>query len=89
VARLSELQQQKSQNQRFILSPEQQTEIDNLRTNEAKISTDLRTVQKDLRRDVDSLQRRVEWVNIAAMPLAVTLVGIGLAVFKRKRTSAK
>lgn len=89
MARLNELQQQKSQNQRFILSPEQQTEIENLKTNEAKISTDLRTVQKDLRRDVVSLEHRVEWVNIAAMPLAVTLVGIGLAVFKRKRTSAK
>jgi ABC-type uncharacterized transport system involved in gliding motility auxiliary subunit len=88
-ARLNELQQQKSGNQRFILSPEQQAEIDNLKKTEAKISTDLRTVQKDLRRDVVSLQHRVEWINIAAMPLAVTLVGIGLAVFKRKRTSAK
>lgn len=89
MARLNELQQQKSQNQRFILSPEQQAEIDNLKKSEATISTDLRNVQKDLRRDVVSLQHKVEWVNIASMPLAVTLVGIGLAVFKRKRTSAK
>lgn len=89
VARLDELQQHKSQNQRFILSPEQQAEIENLRTNEAKINTDLRNVQKDLRRDVVSLQHHVEWVNIAAMPIAVTLAGICLAVFKRKRTSAK
>ncbi|HWD91842.1 MAG TPA: Gldg family protein [Verrucomicrobiae bacterium] len=88
-ARLNELQQQKSQDQRFILSPEQQAEIENLKKTEAKTSTDLRTVQKDLRRDVVSLQHRVEWINIAAMPLAVTLVGIGLAIFKRKRTSAK
>ena len=88
-ARLSALQQQKSQNQKFILSPEQQAEIENLRTNEAQINTDLRVVQKDLRRDVVSLQHRVEWINIAAMPLAVTLAGIGLAIFKRKRTSAK
>ena len=89
IARLDELQQHKSQNQRFILSPEQQAEIENLKKNETKISSDLRTVQKDLRRDVDSLQHHVEWVNIAAMPAAVTLAGICLAVFKRKRTSAK
>lgn len=89
MARLNELQQQKSQNQRYILSPEQQAEIDNLKKSEATVSTDLRNVQKDLRRDVVSLQHKVEWVNIASMPLAVTLVGIGLAVFKRKRTSAK
>lgn len=89
MARLNELQQQKSQNQRYILSPEQQTEIENLKKSEASVDKDLRKVQKDLRRDVDSLQRKVEWVNIASMPLAVTFVGIGLAVFKRKRTSAK
>ena len=89
MAKLNELQQQKNQNQRFILSPEQQAEVDNMRTNEAKIDTELRNVQKDLRRDVVSLQHKVEWINIGAMPLAVTLAGIGLAVFKRKRTSAK
>src|SRR6185312_13663535 len=54
VARLQELQQQKSGNQRFILSPEQQMEIENLKTNEAKINSDLKAVQKDLRRDVVS-----------------------------------
>jgi ABC-type uncharacterized transport system involved in gliding motility auxiliary subunit len=89
AARLSKLQQQKSQNQQYILSPEQQTEIENLKKSEAKINTDLRNVQKDLRRDVVSLQHQVEWINIASMPLAVTLAGVGLAVFKRKRTSAK
>jgi ABC-type uncharacterized transport system involved in gliding motility auxiliary subunit len=89
VARLQELQQQKSGNQRFILSPEQQAEIENLKTNEAKISGDLRTVQKDLRRDVVSLQHRTEVVNIATMPLLVIFTGVGLAVFKRKRNSAK
>jgi ABC-type uncharacterized transport system involved in gliding motility auxiliary subunit len=89
TARLNELQQQKSGNQRFILSPEQQVEIEKLKKTEANFSTDLRKVQKDLRRDVVSLQHRMEWINIAAMPIAVTLVGIGLAVFKRKRTSAK
>jgi ABC-type uncharacterized transport system involved in gliding motility auxiliary subunit len=89
VARLQELQQQKSQNQRFILSPEQQAEIENLKKTEAKISGDLRTVQKDLRRDVVSLQHRTETINIASMPVVVILVGVGLAVFKRKRNSAK
>ena len=89
MARLNELQQQKGQNQQYILSPQQETEIESLRTNEAKVSTELRNVKKDLRRDVDSLQHNVEWINIASMPLAITFVGIGLAAFKRKRTSAK
>jgi len=89
VARLTELQQQKSQDQRFIVSPEQQAEIENLKKTEAKVNTDLRTVQKDLRRDVVSLQHKVEIINIATMPVAVIVAGVGLAVFKRKRNSAK
>src|SRR5204863_3179885 len=89
VNRLNELQQQKNQNQRYIVSPEQQAEIENLRKKEGEIGKELRTVEKSLRRDVVSLQRKLQWFNIATVPVAVSLVGIGLAVYKRKRTSAK
>jgi gliding motility-associatede transport system auxiliary component len=88
-ARMNELQQQKSPNQRYIESPEQKAEIDNLRKTAAKIKADQKLVQKDLRKDVNALQHKTEVVNIATMPLLVILTGVGLAVFKRKRNSAK
>jgi ABC-type uncharacterized transport system involved in gliding motility auxiliary subunit len=87
--RLSELQQNKEKGQRFILSPEQKKEIENFRKQEAEANRKLRDVRKQLRQDVDSLQRRLKWLNILAMPLAVALSGVVLAVFKRKRTAAK
>ena len=87
--RLNELQQTKNQNQRYILSPEQQKELDNFRTKEVQVKSDLKKLQKDLRRDVVSLQTRIEWLNIAAVPLLVSGFGLGLAAWKRKRTSAK
>jgi ABC-type uncharacterized transport system involved in gliding motility auxiliary subunit len=87
--RLSELQQNKEKGQRFILSPEQKKEIENFRKQEAEANRKLRDVRKELRQDVDSLQRRLKWLNILAMPLAVALSGMVLAVFKRKRTAAK
>jgi ABC-type uncharacterized transport system involved in gliding motility auxiliary subunit len=87
--RLSELQQTKNQNQRFILSPEQQAELDNFRKKEAQVKSDLKTLQKDLRRDVVSLQTRIQWLDIAAMPVLVSAFGLGLAAWKRKRTSAR
>ncbi|HXR03085.1 MAG TPA: Gldg family protein [Verrucomicrobiae bacterium] len=87
--RLSELQQTKNQNQRFILSPEQQAELDNFRKKEAQVKADLKTLQKDLRRDVVSLQTRIEWLNIAAVPVLVSAFGLGLAAWKRKQTSAR
>jgi ABC-type uncharacterized transport system involved in gliding motility auxiliary subunit len=89
MSRLNELQSHKTQNQRFILSPEQQAEIENLRKKEADVSRQLREVKKELRRSVVALQRRMEWLNIAGMPAAVCLAGVGLALYKRKSTSAK
>lgn len=86
---LNELQQSKDQGQRFILSPEQQTALENFRKKEAEVKIQLKDERKKLRRDIDSLENRVKWFNIAAMPLLVSFAGIGLAFFKRKRTSAK
>jgi ABC-type uncharacterized transport system involved in gliding motility auxiliary subunit len=87
--KLNELQQKKEKGQRFILSPEQQAEVEKFRQTEAKMKKDLKVVQKDLRREIDWLETWLKWVNIAAMPLAVSLSGIAIALFKRKRTSAK
>ncbi len=87
--RLNELQQNKDKNQRFILSPEQQAELEKFQKKEAEARAVLKKTQKDLRREVDQLETRVKWWNIFAMPLAVTACGILLAVYKRKLTAAK
>jgi len=88
--RLNELQaQKKDKDQRYILSPEQQAEIENFRQKQASVSKELKQAQKDLRKEVVSLETRLEWLNILAMPLGVTVAGVGIAVIKRKKTSAK
>jgi gliding motility-associatede transport system auxiliary component len=88
--KINELQQQKKdKDQRFILSPEQQAELVKLRTEEAETRKHLKKVQKDLRKEVVSLQTTVKWFNILAVPAAVTLSGVVIAVAKRRKTSAK
>jgi ABC-type uncharacterized transport system involved in gliding motility auxiliary subunit len=87
--RLSELQHNKEKGQRFILSPEQQAELENFRKKEAEVKRELKELRKNLRRDIDALENRLKWVNIAGMPILVTLSGIGLAMIKRKRTAAQ
>jgi len=87
--RLNELQQNKEKGQRFIISPEQQAEIEKFRKKEAQVKSELRQVEKDRKREIDSLEARVKGWNIAAMPLIVCLSGIVLAVYKRKLTAAK
>ena len=88
--KINELQQQKKdKDQRFILSPEQSAELANLRKEEVETRKHLKQVQKDLRKEVVSLQTRVKWINILAVPLAVMASGIVIAFVKRKKTSAK
>ena len=87
--KINELQQQKKGDQRFILSPEQTAELTKLRRDEVESRKHLKQVQKDLRKEVVSLQTKVKWLNILAIPLAVTASGVVLAFINRRKTSAK
>lgn len=82
---LNELQKSKEGGQRFILSPEQQQELVNFRKKEADVKVQLKQMRKQLRREIDSLENWIKWLNIAGMPLAVILTGFGRAAMKRKR----
>ncbi len=86
---LSELQQKKEKGQRFILSPQQQAALETFRKKESDVKIKLKEERKQLRHDIDALETRLKWFNIAAMPLLVSLSGIGLAMFKRKKTAAR
>jgi len=83
--KVNELQQSKDAGQRFILSPEQQQELVSFRKKEADAKVQLKEMRKKLRVEIDSLENRIKWLNIAGMPIAVVLTGFGLAMMKRKR----
>jgi ABC-type uncharacterized transport system involved in gliding motility auxiliary subunit len=87
--KLAELQKNNGQSQRFILSPEQQAEIEKLQKKVVETNQALKQQRKELKRDTDSLENRLKWGNIIGMPLLVAASGVGLAFIKRKRTSAK
>ncbi|MFL6530765.1 MAG: GldG family protein [Chthoniobacterales bacterium] len=86
--KVNDLQRAKEGNQRFILSPEQQTELANFRKTEADVKGQLKTMRRQLRASIDSLENRLKWINIAGMPLAVIVVGLIFTAVKRKRTAA-
>ncbi|MBT5477908.1 MAG: hypothetical protein HOK45_02445 [Verrucomicrobia bacterium] len=81
--------QDAGQGQRFVLTPEQKSELENLRENNKKVSEDLKDMRRNLRKDIDSLQNTLKWVNIAGMPFLITMGGIFIALVKRKRTAAR
>jgi gliding-associated putative ABC transporter substrate-binding component GldG len=82
---LGKLQAQKAKDQKLIISPEQKEEIKNYRQKESNVKKELKTVRKELRGDIDSLQNRLKWINIALIPLIVILFGLGFAIYKKGR----
>jgi ABC-type uncharacterized transport system involved in gliding motility auxiliary subunit len=88
--KIGELQAAKGGNdQKFILSPEQQKELANFQKIRDDANKDLRKTQKDLRKETDALEFWTKVVNIGAMPVLVAATGIVLAFYKRKRTAAQ
>lgn len=87
--KIGQLQSGKQEGQRFILSPQQQEELANFRRKEAAAKTELKAVRKKLRADIDSLENRIKWLDIAGMPALVALAGIVFAFVKRRRSAAR
>jgi ABC-type uncharacterized transport system involved in gliding motility auxiliary subunit len=89
--KLNELQRTKADKggQRFILSPEQQQEINNFRNKERDVKIQLKEERKKLRIGIDSLENTIKWLNIALMPVLVAAAGIGLAILRMQRRAAR
>ncbi len=87
--KITELQSGKQEGQRFILSQQQQDELVNFRKKEGEVKSELKDVRKKLRADIDSLEDRIKWINIAGMPALVALAGIVFAFVKRRRSATR
>ncbi|MEI7729001.1 MAG: Gldg family protein [Verrucomicrobiota bacterium] len=87
--KISELQAKPDAKQRFVLPPEAKAEIEKYRKSEVETSKRLKQVRKELRSEEEAMSNKLKWVNIAGMPALVTIFGLGLAVYNRKRTAAK
>lgn len=87
--KLSDLQAQKSRGSELYLSPEQEAAIRKLRKEQVEYSKLIREQEKDLRRQKDNLAGKITLLNVAIMPLLVTLFGLGLFVQRRRSTRAR
>jgi ABC-type uncharacterized transport system involved in gliding motility auxiliary subunit len=87
--KLSDLQTQKSRGSELYLSPEQEAEIRKLRKEQVEYSKLIREQEKDLRRQKDKLAGKITLLNVAVMPMLVTLFGLGLFIQRRRSTRAR
>jgi ABC-type uncharacterized transport system involved in gliding motility auxiliary subunit len=85
--RLRELRQGGGQQAQAVITAETRAEIDRARDEILRTRAELRTVQRDLRQDIERLETMLRVANIAAVPLLLTILAL-IAGFARSRRRA-
>jgi ABC-type uncharacterized transport system involved in gliding motility auxiliary subunit len=83
--RLGELQSAREDTSSLLMSPEQQSEVERFQQEQLRIRRELRDVQRELDSSIDRLGTTLKIVNVAAVPLALLVIGIFVLVLKRRR----
>jgi ABC-type uncharacterized transport system involved in gliding motility auxiliary subunit len=86
--KIADLQSKSTGKGDAILSAEENQAIDGFRRQMLDTRRQLRNVQHDLRKDIETLQSVVKFANIGLVPLVVFLVAIVLALIRHQRRRA-
>lgn len=86
--KLNELPMATQENGQIILTPEQREELRRFQEERVETRRQLRAVRLNLDKDIEALGARLKIINIAALPLVVTLTAIvvGLVRMSRRRS---
>ena len=69
----------------LIMSPEQQAEIQRFLDQQIRIRQELRAVRRNLDADIDRLGTRLKVINIALVPVLLTIAALGVVVMRRRK----
>ena len=83
--KLTELQSGKAKGSEMVLSPAQQSELQSFLQKKVEIRKQLRQVRRDLDKDIDALGSRLKFIDIALMPILITIAALLFAAWKRRR----
>ena len=86
--RLAELQAARDDASMLVLSAEQEAELANFQARKLEIRKELRDVQRNLDRSIESLGMRLKLINIGLVPLLIGLGALGAAVWRHRRRAA-
>lgn len=83
--KLGELQSARNDKSSVLMSPEQQQEIQRFLDQQAKIRSELRAVRRNLDASIDRLGTTLKVLNIAVVPILLTLIALIVVFVKRSR----
>jgi ABC-type uncharacterized transport system involved in gliding motility auxiliary subunit len=83
--RLGELQAARQDGNSLLMSNEQQAEVQRFLDEQVRIRQELRAVRRNLDADIDNLGTWLKVVNIALVPLALTVLALAVVVVRRRK----
>ncbi len=83
--KLGELQSSRNDKSSVLMSPEQQQEIQRFLDQQTKIRSELRAVRRNLDASIDRLGTTLKVLNIAVVPLLLTLIALIVVFVRRSR----
>jgi ABC-type uncharacterized transport system involved in gliding motility auxiliary subunit len=84
-SKLTELQSGRSDQKAMVLTPEQESELTRFQQERTRIRKELREVRRGLQVDIDRLGTALKILNIAAIPILLTIGALVLLVVRRNR----
>jgi DNA repair exonuclease SbcCD ATPase subunit len=88
--RIARMQVERSGSGAEIMSAEQEKEIAEFRLQANKTEQQLRDVQANLRKDIDTLDTQIKFINIGLVPILVGLLAVFTGWMRiRKRNKAR
>lgn len=86
--KLSALEAGRGNQASMSLSPEQEAELERFQQERVRIRKELRDTQRSLNVEIEKLGTRLAFINIALVPLLLTIAAIALWFIRRRRLSA-
>jgi ABC-type uncharacterized transport system involved in gliding motility auxiliary subunit len=83
--RLGDLQSAREDTSSFLMSPEQQAEVERFQQEQLRIRRELRDVQRELDSSIERLGIALKVVNIVAVPFALLTFGLIVVALRRRR----
>ncbi len=87
-AKLQDLQSQKPEGSTMIMSAEQQQAMGTFRQDLVQVRKELRSVQHELSKNIESVESWVKFINIGLVPVLIGIAGVWISSSRIRRKSA-
>ena len=83
--KILQLQQEQGGESSLILTPEQTEEIEKFRQTRLDTRKELRSVQHELKKNIENLGTKLRIINIGLIPLLIIIISLGTGIYRVNR----